>query len=404
MASRSTVILHVDIDAFFASVEQVLNPALVGRPVIVGAGVIASCSYEGRARGLRNAMRIRDALRICPDAVVLAGRAHIYRAFAERVFDACRWYAPAVETYLDDAICDLSGTDLLYGDPVRPARAIRRRVLEETGLAVTVGVGRNRMFAKLASKAAKPDGLVRVRPEEEDDFIRERPVEDLPGVGPRTADLFHRMNIRTIEELRALSARDLQTLLGRNGLHIHDRCRGEDTPAVSEREIPRSISRDTSFHRDTIDPAEIRGMLSYLCGRATKTLRDLGLIARTVGVKIRESDGKSAARSRSLPEPTATDREFQEAARALLEQVHTRRTSLHLVGITLSNIALDRTGQPGLFDGEEVRRWRRIDRAVDSVRDRFGYASIVAGGAIEWIGKLEHDSHGYVLRTPSLTK
>lgn len=398
------VILHVDIDAFFASVEQVLNPALRGRPVIVGAGVIASCSYEARRRGLRNAMRIREALRICPEAIVLEGRARIYRCFADRIFDICREYAPAVETYLDDAICDLSGTELLYGDPRGPAAAIRRRVREETGLAVTVGIGANRMVAKMAGKSAKPDGLARVLPGEEDAFIRDRPVEDLPGVGPRTARLFSRMNIATIGGLRVLSVDQMHALLGKNGLHLYDRCRGRDTPVVCEREIPKSISRETSFHTDTIDPHEIRGMLSYLCGRATKTLRDLGLLSRTVAVRVRYSDGPSEAVSRSLPEPTAIDREFQEMAKTLLRKAHTRRASLHLVGITLSGISLDLSGQPGLFDAEEKTRWRRLDRCVDTVRDRFGYASIVAGGAIEFVGRLRHDSHGYILRTPSLTK
>jgi DNA polymerase-4 len=398
------VILHVDIDAFFASVEQVLNPHLEGHPVIVGAGVIASCSYEGRRRGLRNAMRIREALRICPEAVVLEGRARIYRCFADRIFDICREYAPAVETYLDDAICDLTGTDLLYGDPTRPAAAMRRKAREETGLAITIGIGANRMVAKMASKSAKPDGLVRILPGEEDAFIRDLPVEDLPGVGPRTARLFARMNISTIGGLRALSSEEMRVLLGKNGLHLHERCRGRDTPVVCEREIPKSISRETSFHTDTIDPYEIRGMLSYLCGRGTKTLRDLGLLGRTVTVKIRYSDGQSEAVSRSLPEPTAIDREFQEMAKTLLEKAHTRRASLHHVGIGLSGISLDRSGQPGLFDAEETRRWRRLDRCVDTVRDRFGYSSIVAGGAIEFIGRLRHDSHGYILRTPSLTK
>ena len=398
------VILHVDIDAFFASVEQVLNPRLKGRPVIVGAGVIASCSYEGRRRGLRNAMRIREALRLCPEAVVLEGRARIYRCFADRVFDICREFAPGVETYLDDAICDLTGTDLLYGDPRRPAAAIRRRVREETGLAVTAGIGQNRMVAKLASKSAKPDGLIRVCPGEEDAFIRDRPVRDLPGVGPRTARLFSRMNISTIGNLRALTAEELRVLLGKNGLLLHERCRGRDTPIVCEKEIPKSISRETSFHQDTIEPAEILGMLSYLCGRATKTLRDLGLLARSVSVRVRYSDGPSENVSRSLPEPTATDREFQEAAGLLLGKAHTRRASLHLVGITLSGIVPGIREQPGLFDGEERRRWRRLDRCLDTVRDRFGYSAIVAGGAIEFLGQLRHDSHGYVLRTPSLTK
>ncbi|MCZ6689079.1 MAG: DNA polymerase IV [Planctomycetota bacterium] len=398
------VLLHVDIDAFLASVEQVLNPQLVGKPVIVGAGVIASCSYEGRRRGLKNAMRIRDALRICPDAIVLEGRARIYRCFAERIFDICRDYAPAVETYLDEAICDFSGTALLYGDPMKPALAIRRRAREETGLAVTIGIGTNRMVAKMASKAAKPDGLTRVLPGDEDEFIRALPIQDLPGVGPRTAELFSRMNIHTIGELRALSEDALRVLLGKNGIFLYERCRGRDTPIVCEREVPKSISRETSFHQDTIDPAEIQGMLSYLCGRATKTLRDLGLLARTVGVKVRYSDGQSEAVSRSLPEPSATDREFQKAAGVLLRKAHARRASLHRVGIQISGIFASASDQPGLFDPEERRRWRRLDRCLDTVRDRFGYSSIVAGGAIEFLGQLRHDSHGYILRTPSLTR
>ncbi len=403
MSART--ILHVDIDAFFASIEQILNPKLKNRPVIVGAGVIASCSYEARRFGLHAGMRLSEARRLCPKAVILEGHEKTYRAFAERIFDICRRFAPAVETFLDEAYCDLTGTERHHGgDPSNAARKLRALVREETGLTVTAGIGSSRMVAKMAGKSVKPDRLHRVMPGHEDAFIRALPVGKLPGVGHATGRVLARMNVATIEDLRAFSVDHLVRLFGEPGRALYERCRGRDTQPVTVREIPQSISRDSSFHTDTIDPEEIEGMLYYLTERAVRTARSQGLRARTVSTRIRYTDSGGEAKVRTLTEPSDRDEEIYTAARDLLKTIHTRRESLHMVGIALSHFTAGGAGQMDLFDPERGPRLDRLYESLDRVRSRFGHSAVVAGKSVRLLGRVEQDGYGFILRTPSLTK
>lgn len=398
-------ILHVDIDAFFASVEQLLHPRLKGRPVIVGNGVIASCSYEARRFGLYAGMRLSEARRACPGVVILDGCEKTCRAFAARIFELARQVTPSLETYLDEAYGDLTGTGRLYaGDPLEAGRRLQQAVERDVGLSVTVGIGASRMVAKMASKAVKPRGLHRVPAGAEDDFIRALPVEKLPGVGHATARVLERLNIRLIEDLRALSVEQLTGLFGAPGRLLYERCRGRDTQPVTEREIPRSISRETSFHEATIDPGEIDGMLFYLTERAVRATRQLGLKARTVHVKIRYTDSGGEAMSRTLPVPSDRDDEIFSVARDLLARIHTRRESLHGVGMSLGPFVTEGGGQLDLFDPERGPRLDRLYQSLDRVRGRFGHSSVVAGPSIALLGRLQQDGHGFILRTPSLTK
>lgn len=342
---------------------------------------------------------------MCPGVVILDGCEKTYRAFAARIFELAREFSPAVEAYLDEAYCDLTGTDRLYGgDWAAAARALKQRIAERTGLTVTMGLGASRMVAKMASKAVKPDGLHRVPPGEEDPFIRALPIEKLPGVGRSTAEVMRRLNIRTIAELRVLSIDHLVTLFGEPGRLLFERCRGRDTQPVTVREVPQSISRETSFHEATINPDEISGMLYYLTERAVKTARQLGLKSRTVSVKIRYTDSGAPAMSRSLAAASDRDEEIFELARELLVRLNTRRESLHGIGMTLSGFVLDGAGQLDLFDPERGERLDRLYASLDRVRDRFGHSAVVAGRSIALMGKLEQDGYGFVLRTPSLTR
>jgi len=398
-------ILHVDIDAFFAAIEQILNPKLRGRPVIVGAGVIASCSYEARRFGLHAGMPLTEARRLCPGAVILDGHEKTYRAFAGRIFDICRRYAPAVETFLDEAYCDLTGTERHHGgDPLVAAARLRADVFREVGLTVTAGIGTSRMVAKMAGKSVKPDGLHRVMPGDEDAFIRALPIAKLPGVGPATGRVLERMNVETIGDLRAFSRAHLEKLFGAPGAALHERCRGRDTQPVTVREIPQSISRDSSFHADTIDPGEIEGMLYYLTERAVRTARSQGLKARTVSARLRYTDSGGEAKSRTLPDPSDRDEEIYACARDLLKTIHTRRESLHMVGVALSNFVTGAAGQMDLFDPEKGPKLDRLYESLDRVRSRFGHSAVVAGKSVRLIGRVEQDGYGFVLRTPSLTK
>jgi DNA polymerase-4 len=403
-ASRTRLVLHVDIDAFFAAIEQLRDPRLRGRPVIVGAGVIASCSYEARRFGLRAGMALSEARRLCPEAIVLEGHAQVYRCFAERIFDRCRELSAAVETYLDEAYCDLSGSERLLGDPLAAAALLKRWIRADTGLTVTCGLGPNRMLAKLIGKTVKPDGLRAIAAAEADDFLSGRPIEQLAGVGHAHARTLRSMNLRTIGDLRALSPELLEALFGAPGRLLHERCRGRDTAAIEPREVPLSISRETSFHRDTAERAEIEGMLEYLVGRACRAARELGIQARTVAVRLRYSDNEGAEQARALPSPSHADPVVLERALALLARLFTRRVALHGVGVTLSNLIAGQAEQGVLFDEAEAGRRAALYRAFDRVRSAYGHGAVVSGRALHLKGRVSEDRHGFVLRTPSLTR
>ena len=400
----SQVIMHLDVDAFFASVEQIRNPRLVGKPVIVGAGVIASCSYEARRFGLRAAMSLKKAKRLCPQAVVLDGDSHIYSSFAEQVWDICRTVTPDMETRLDDAYLDLTGTERLHGSARHIARRLKRRVERETGLVITTGVASSRVVARMASARSKPDGLAVVKAGGEIAFISVLPIEDLPGVGHKTAEVLKRLNVRTIGELAQMPKWSLEALLGANGTALHERSHGRDSHVITRSEIPKSISRETCFHRETTDRREIEGMLSYLSERAAGTVRQLGLVAKTVLVKIRYSDFTGESKSRSLPRHTDLDDEIYELACGLCTDIYRRRVSLRGIGVILSNFRFARSEQPSLFDEGDRMKRSRLYRVLDEVRERYGYSSITAGRALDLLGSLEKGDHGFVLRTPSLTK
>jgi DNA polymerase-4 len=397
-------VLHVDIDAFFAAIEQQRDPRLRGQPVIVGAGVIASCSYEARRFGLRAGMSLSEAKRLCPQAVILDGHAQVYRCFAEEIFEHCCRVAPAVETYLDEAYCDLSGTERLHGDPAAAARGLKHAILAATGLTVTCGIGPNRMLAKLAGKTVKPDGLARVEAHEADAFLVARPIEQLAGVGRAHARTLRSMNVHTIGALRALSAEALERLFGVHGRLLFERCRGRDTAPVHAREIPSSISRETSFHQHTADRTEIDAMLEYLVGRACRTARELCIAPRTVAVRLRYADGEFAEQARSLRLPSDQDPVVVELVRVLLGRLFTRRVALHGAGVTLSNFVAAGGDQGSLFDEREAGRRGVLLRAFDDVRSAYGHGVLVSGRALHLRGRLEEDRHGFVLRTPSLTK
>ena len=397
-------LLHVDIDAFFAAIEQQRNPHLRGRPVIVGAGVIASCSYEARRFGLRAGMPLSEARRLCPEAVILDGHAQVYRCFAEAIFERCRRVAPAIETYLDEAYCDLTGTERLHGDLIAAVGALKDDVRAATGLTVTCGIGPNRMLAKLIGKTVKPDGLARIEARDADAFLVDRPIEQLAGVGHAYARTLRSMNLRTAGELRALSAEVLERLFGANGRLLYERCRGRDTAPVLEREIPLTISRETSFHRDTADRVEMEGMLEYLVGRACRASRELGIAPRTVAVHLRYADGESVDQARSLRLPSHTDPVVLELALALLGKLFTRRVALHGLGVTLSGFERAAGDQGSLFDEREAGRRAALYRAFDGVREAYGHGVLKSGRALHLQGRLEEDRHGFVLRTPSLTK
>ena len=398
------LVFHVDLDAFFASVEQLRNPRLRGRPVIVGSGVIASCSYEAREQGLSNGMPLFQAMRLCPDAVVLEGRHEIYRCFTAAIWDICRRYAPAMETFLDEANCDLTGTKLLYPDPMKLGLRMRREIKGEVGLNATLGIARNRMLAKMAAKKVKPDGLAWMKRDNEEAHLLGLNIEDLPGIGHKTAKLMHDMNIRTVREFREIPVETLEAMFGKNGRYLHERARGEDTRPIQPREIPRTISRETTFHKETSHRREIEGMFFYLLERALGAVRHQHIRAKTIRITIRYEDFRQDEASKTIPGGSAVDEDFHPVILESLRRIWTRRVNLRHVGIVLSQFVPEGdTAQLRLFEDEDSRL-RKLHDAIDRIRDKYGHGAIVTGRSIDLLKRLQKDRYGYILRTPSLTK
>jgi len=398
------IVLHIDLDAFFASVEQLRYPRLRGKPVIVGNGVIASCSYEARRFGCYAGQPLREARRVCPGVVILDGRESVYRAFAEKTFTLCADLSPVMETFLDEAFLDLTGSERLYGDLLRHAGEFQRRIRDEVGLPATVGLGPNRRLAKIASKSVKPNGLCWIREEEVESVLPGLPIDRLPGVGRRIGQELAKVNVATIGDLRAFPAEVLAGMFGAPGRALYERCRGRDTRPVEGREIPRSVSRETAFHEPVTDPARLEGMLYYLLERAIRHVRGQELAARTVQVWIDYETSGRAAAARTLGTPTDQDAVLFEEGKRLLERLFTRREGVRRVGTALSRFEIDAARQRELFQGGADDRRENLYRTLDVVRSKFGHQAVVAGPAVRWLGTLQEDRNGFVLRTPSLTK
>jgi DNA polymerase-4 len=398
-------VLHLDIDAFFASVEQARDPRLRGRPVVVGNGVIASCSYEARRYGLRAGMPLLEARRLCPQAVVLDGHEPTYRAFATRIWSLLSQVTPDLDTYLDEAYGDVTGVTRLHGDLVARCRVLQTAIADATGgVPVTIGLGPNRMLAKLVGKTVKPRGLAVLDAEDADAFLAGRPASDVPGVGPAVARRLADFGVITVTDLRRLSREVLAAVFGVVGPVLYERARGHDTRAVHAREIPQTISRETAFHQATADPKTVDAMLHYLTERACRAARALGLVPRTIGVRLRYADGVSAEGQRTPADASALDPAVHAVVEALVARLWTRRVVLSHVGVVLSKFVPDGASQLDLLAPAAQDRTHRLVEGLDEVRDRYGHASLVSGRSLHLLGRLAQTRSGFVLRTPSLTK
>lgn len=416
-------ILHVDIDAFLASVEQLRDPSLLGRPVAVGTGVVASRSYEAKARGVATAMPLHEARRRCPELVVREGDARLVERYRQRVAETLRQFAPVVEVCsLDDFYVDLTGVPLrvaqaLANDATVDAerslaplcREVRAAVRAATGLSIAQGVGVSRAVARMATTRAKPGGICEVAVGGERDFLADFPVEAVPGIGPARASLLQQVGVRTVRELWAVDRELLRASFGAAaGDGIWLRCRGLDEEPVQATPTLRSIARETSFEPESSGDGQqlpfLRAMLAYLLDRAASELRRQRLLARVVQVRLRHVDGVAGERSRALPEPTDRTDALAAAAQELLADLALRRVLVRLVGVTLTGLQPPRPAQGALFgDGGDAAR-KRLFAAVDAVRARHGFGSLVVGEAAGLLGVLPAGPHGFRLRTPSLTK
>ena len=373
-------ILHADLDAFYASVEQRDEPRLRGRPVVVGGGVVLAASYEAKARGVRTAMGGRQARRLCPDVEVVRPRMEAYSAASKAVFEVFEDTTPLVEGLsIDEAFLDVRGLERISGSPVEIAARLRRRVLEEVGLPITVGVARTKFLAKVASGVAKPDGLLVVPPDRELEFLHPLPVERLWGVGAKTAAKLHSWGISTVREVAQIGEATLVEMLGRaSGRHLYALAHNRDPRPVEKRKRRRSMGAQRAIGRGPHTLESIDASLVGLVDRLGRRLRAARRVCRTVTLRLRFADFSRATRSHTLAEATARTAAILATARGLLAVAlpMIEKQGITLVGVALSNLSSDESIQLALpLEG----RTGAIDAAVDGVRDRFGSAALTRG-------------------------
>ena len=371
-------ILHADLDAFFAAVEQRDDPRLRGRPVIVGAWVVLAASYEAKARGVRMAMSVSRARRLCPGAIVVEPRMLAYTEASKAVYEVFDDISPRVEGLsIDEAFLDARGVRRLTGPPTHVAAKLRREVRERVGLPITVGIARTKFLAKVASGVAKPDGLLFVPPDRELAFLHPMPVERLWGVGPKTAGRLHELGVGTVGQVARFGEGELVALLGRaSGRHLYALAHNRDPRPVNSRRRRGSIGSQRALGRSPTPFAEIDASLVALVDRVTRRMRVAGRVGRTVVLRLRFDDFSGATRSHTLPYPTASTQTVLDTARGLLAVAWPliEERGITLVGVAVANLGEGRSLQLALpFDGHSSEA---LDAALDEVRLRFGSAAI----------------------------
>jgi DNA polymerase-4 len=402
-------IVHIDIDAFFSAVEELLDPSLKGKPVIVGGlpherGVASTASYEARKYGIHSGMPLRQAHQLCPHGVFIRGNYQVYRTFSENFLRILSRFTPDVESAsLDEAYLDLTRCRPLYPSFSRAVKEIKRQVEWELGLAVSVGVGANKTLAKLATNRAKPGGLFEILPGQEDVFLKDLGIELLPGIGPKAQVILRMLNIHKIGDLWGLPRATMRSLFGLNGEEIYLQARGVDSRPLAAAGVPKSVSRETTFLEDIWDRRLLLAHLAYLCDRLTLALRKDRLFAHIVEVKVRYSDFKTEGRRRLLLSPLQDMGEIFRIGRELFEGLYSgSRLSLRLVGVKASDLVRGRS--LSLFEPYSPRQ-ERLGSAMDRVRAKYGFGSLltVREKMLDEIYSFERD-RGFVLKTASLTK
>jgi DNA polymerase-4 len=386
-----------------------LNPALKGKPVIVGGlpherGVASTCSYEARRYGVHSGMPLRRAYQLCPQGIFVRGNYHIYQAFSERFFRILSEYTPDIEeASLDEAYLDFTRCGRLYPSFSAAARQLKQRVEKELGLTVSAGVGANKILAKLATKRAKPAGYFEVEPGAEEEFLRSLGIESLPGIGPKAQVLLRMLNIHKIGDLWGLPRATLRSLFGLGGEEIYLQSRGIDSRPIVTPSVPKSISRETTFLEDIWDRRLLLAHIAYLCDRLTLGLRQERLFAHIIEVKARYSDFKTEARRRLVLTPLQDMGEIYRIAEDLfLGLFVSSRLALRLVGVKASDLV---RGRPLSLYEPYSERTERLGTALDQVREKYGFGSLLTcrERMLESIYEFEAQ-RGFVLKTASLTK
>ena len=377
------VILHLDMDAFFTSVEQADDPLLQGKPVVIGQslrGVASAASYEARKYGIKSAMPIVQAKKLCPHAVFLPGRMSRYREISGKIMNIMRALCPVVEqASVDEAYADISGTRRIFGPPENIARHLKAEILAATNLTCSVGIAPNKFLAKIASDWNKPGGLTCIPPADVPAFLHDLPLGRIPGVGKQFQEELRRSGVTTIPHVLARPRTYWSELMGKRGAFLHDRACGIDESPVVPGSDPKSCSAENTLDRDTLDRTLLERWLLIQAERIGREVRGLGKKGLTVTLKIKFQDFSSITRSRTLPRPTDITTEIFEAARALLSAEKLPQP-VRLIGTGVSNFRFVQAELPLMPDAGR-KRSRQLDQAMDRIRDKFGNKSILRAEA-----------------------
>lgn len=402
-------IMHIDLDAFFVSVEQALNPELQGKPVVVGGsadkrGVVACASYEARAFGLHAGMPLTTASRLCPQATFIEGSFPKYRDASQRFMAILADFSPSLEPVsLDEVYLDATGFESIYGSVWQMAVAIKQRIRDELGLCSSAGIASCKVVAKIAAELSKPDGLLEIARGEERSFLAPLPLAKLPGVGKKTERILSGLGIDTIGKLSVMPLSALKSRFGASGELLHRYANGIDDREVEPPGAAKSISRETTFGKDTKDRSLLEATLRYLGERVGAELRRRGRQARCVTLKLRYADFTTITRSRTLKQASNTDQTIFDTGLELLSKALAQeKQPVRLIGIGVSNL-VEPGRQLDMFDSS-AQRLEQLNIAIDRIRDKYGFTAIQTGRTLQLKEIFPTGGEGYTLQTPSLSR
>jgi len=407
MSNRT--IMHVDLDAFFVSVEQALNPELRGKPVVVGGrpggrGVVAAASYEARKFGLHSAMPLSTAVRLCPQAIFIPGNFHRYSDASRKFMAILADFTPFLEPMgLDEAYLDVTGFESLHGSIRQMAVEIKRRIKDELGLPASVGIASNKIVAKVACEKSKPDGLVEVPRGGERAFLAPLPVGELPGVGKKAEEQLARLGIKTIAQLAITPLSALKSHFGVSGEALHRHANGMGSDRVEPPGEAKSISRETTFGKDTRNRDFLKATLHYLAEKVGADLRRQGKQAKCITLKLRYADFTTISRSHTLTQATDSDEPVFATGFKLMERALTmEKQPVRLIGIGVSHL-VEPGGQLALMDSS-VQRLAQLNKTIDRIRDKYGFTAIQTGQTLLLKDVFSGGEKDYSLHTPSLSR
>ena len=380
------IIFHVDMDAFFVSVEELYDPSLKGKAVVVGGqrderGVVSAASYEARKYGVHSAMPLRTAAKQCPQAIFVDGHPERYRECSEKVYKILGRFTPQVEmASIDEAYLDMTGTERLHGPPLKDAHNLHQQMKAETGLNCSVGIGSSRLIAKVSSGQAKPNGVLWILPGEEPKFLAPLDVREIPGVGKVMETHLHALGIRKVGDLSKMEEAELEERFGKWGLALAGKARGEDAGGWFDTEVAadrdaKSISHEHTYNQDTAHQAQLESTLMRLSEMVGRRLREANFYARTVQLKLRYKDFTTTTRAHTLPNPTQLDTEIFENVRTLFRKNWKKGMHIRLLGVQASHFS-NESAQIGLLDDNRQQRWKDALSAADKLRDKYGESSV----------------------------